>query len=796
MSQPLAGEGTRIAHATREELLAKALELLEFPKIREQLAAHTTFYPTREMALALEPAYTQEEVNQLQGESREAHLLLEQYGDVGISHGGDIRPSLKRASLGGVLTGQELLEVAAALDVLRRARSSVNKARKQAPTLFALAQNIPDLKEINRQIKTSIGKRGEVVDGATPILGELRHRVRGAYDRLVEALNGIIQSPLGLEVLQDQVISTRGERLVLQVKSEMRHRLPGIVHDVSHTGATLFIEPFSTVGLGNAWRELALEEEREVERVLRSLSELLGARAEDIDRGVEVTALLDLVLAKARYGAAIGASSAQAAEQRNGLLRLAKARHPLLGDRAVPINIQIGPGWSALVITGPNTGGKTVALKTAGLLALMHQAGLHIPTDEGSALAFFNGIYADIGDQQSIEQSVSTFSSHMRNVIDILSLAGPGSLVLLDELGTSTDPEEGSALAKAILSNLVERDIATIATTHHRSVAAFAEETPGMMNGSVELDHVTLRPTYHLTIGIPGRSYAMSVAASLGLTDEVLQRAWSLIDPHYLRTEDLLSELQKERHQLQLKLQEAEEARRNAEAAGKELQQQLEEVATTREEMVEEARQELLRNVQELKRRLRRSERALEWSAPPDMRKEARESVRRVERELRESPWRSPEPTPELQPGDRVLVKGLNWNGEVLSLPDNEGRVEVLLGTLRLRLDSHRLSKVGENLAPPSAKVRLKRAPTRLAPFSQKIDLRGVRVDDALGRVDVFLDRAALEGLTTVTIVHGHGTGALRQALREHLARHPLAKGFRPAEPDQGGDGVTVVELI
>ncbi|MCH8200005.1 MAG: endonuclease MutS2, partial [Chloroflexi bacterium] len=473
---------------TAEDLRAQSLERLDFQALREQLASHTTFFLARQLALDLTPSYDAAHVEELQRETAEGRDLIEEAGDVDLRASADPKPAIARAALDGVLTGAELLAVAESLEVQRRASAAVRRlgrADTKVPRLAEIADGIPDLQELVRQIAVRIGPRGEVLDDATPALRTLRRQVSQAYERVSQALTRVMHSSVGQEALQDQVVSLRSDRLVVQVKAEMRHRIPGIVHDASNSGATLFVEPLSTVDLGNAWRELALEEEREVERVLRDLSTLVGALAEDIQRGVDLVARLDLILARARYGIAVGGvgalrSAVGAAEPREAAVRLLGARHPILGDAAVPINLNLGGEWPVLVITGPNTGGKTVAMKTAGLLALMNQSGLHIPAEEGSSLAVFDGVYADVGDQQSIEQSVSTFSSHLRNVIGILSEAGPASLVLLDELGTSTDPEEGSALAKAILDDLAARGVPTIATTHYRAVAAYAEGTPGM----------------------------------------------------------------------------------------------------------------------------------------------------------------------------------------------------------------------------------------------------------------------------------------------------------------------------
>ena len=449
------------------ELHASALRLLDFDEVRHRLADHTTFHEARRLALKLVPSFDPHEVERLQRETADARALLEEIGDLSLQSDTDTSEPVTRAALGGMLTGNELLAVADSLEVHRRARSSAARAARAAPIMTELAALIPDLQEVQRQIRSKIGRRGEVVDDATPSLRALRSQVRVAHGRVTEALQSFIQSSAGREALQEPVISVRGDRLVVPVRADRRRGVSGIVHDVSNTGATVFLEPFSTVELCNDWRELALEEEREVARVLRDLSSLVGAVADDIQKANRTTAKLDFALARARYGIRSDAVAA-ASVGSDARLRLIRARHPLLGRDVVPLTVSIGPDWSALVITGPNTGGKTVAMKTIGLAALMHQSGLWIPADEGSALPVFDGVFADIGDQQSISESVSTFGSHMRNVISILRHASPRSLVLLDELGTSTDPEEGSALAKAVIVHLARRGVATVVTTHHR----------------------------------------------------------------------------------------------------------------------------------------------------------------------------------------------------------------------------------------------------------------------------------------------------------------------------------------
>ena len=796
-----------------DDLRAKTLELLDFPAIRKEVASRTSFPPARELARRLAPSSDSREVDVLQRETAQGIDFLEAAGDLSLHASEDASPAVERAALEGALTGLELLSVADSLDVQRRARSAVLRLRDSVPILTDIVEGIPDLQSVQRRIRECIGSRGEVLDGATPVLGELRRQSREAYARVTEALDHIIHSALGREVLQDQVISIRGERLVVQVKTELRQRVPGIVLDASNTGATLFIEPFATVDLCNAWRELTLEEERETALVLRDLSAQVGAAAPDIERGVHLTARLDFILARARYSATLRGVAAEAPpgsaqsppDGGHAVVRLIRARHPLLGADAIPISIHIGPGWSVLVVTGPNTGGKTVAMKTLGLLALMHQSGLHIPADHGSSLPVFDGIYADVGDQQSIAQSVSTFGSHMRNVVEILARATPASLVLLDELGTSTDPEEGSALAKAILGHLAARGVAAVATTHHRTVAAHVETASGMMNASVDLDPSTLTPTYHLTLGVPGRSYAMSVAAQLGLPDAILEGARSLLEPQHLRFEDWLNELQGDRQRLKARLQEADETQSRAEATGRELDARLEEIALRREDMLQDMRRQLAEQFDEVRRKLRRAEASLSWRvfsseavAAGDVEKArvevstARTEVEELERSVPIRP-----PAPERHPlavGDAVDVRGLNVRGTVVSIMRQDNEAEVAVGDVRFRLDMGRLSPAQEQDedGPAPAESPYEARP---GPPTAELDLRGLRLHESLERLDVFLDDALVQACQRVRIIHGKGTGTLRQGVWKHLANHPAVERYDFAEARQGGDGATVVEL-
>jgi DNA mismatch repair protein MutS2 len=795
-----------------EQLQGKVLRLMDFDTIREQLANNATFFGARQMALNLMPSFDELEVEELQNETADASQMLEEIGDVSLESNVDTSESVSRAALGGILTGLDLLAVAESLEVHRRARTAALRAQRQAPLMADIARVIPDLQELQRQVRSKIGRRGEVVDNATPSLRALRTQVRQAYEKVTDALNSFIQSTTGRNTLQDPVISVRGDRLVVPVKAEMRHRVSGIVHDASNTGATLFIEPMASVELCNNWRELVLEEEREVTRVLRDLATLVGAVADDIRLANTLTAKLDFALARARYSRRLQAvkpitrrqnhPNESGLEDSDSSIRLIRARHPLLGRDAVPLTINIGPGWSALVITGPNTGGKTVAMKTVGLLALMHQSGIHIPAEEGSALPVFDGVFADIGDQQSIADSVSTFGSHIGNVIQILKNATSRTLVLLDELGNSTDPEEGSALAKAIIGNLAERGVPTIVTTHHRNVAAFAEANPHTTNGSFQLDPDTLEPTYQLTMGVPGRSYAMAVAERLGLPEAIMAKSRELLEPQHMRFEDWLNELQSERHQLQSGLEDTQRAKAEAESLRNQLNEQVEYLVGHRDDILNAARQEIMSRFDQVRQKLKSTEASLSWATPaanPPEQKERFERIRRdlAAQELEELPAPAPvripaEPQP-ISVGDTVFVRGLNLRGAVTELSTQGNEAEIAIGNVRINVDLHRLNRVDE--APqdkPEEAITVSVGPPV---ESMEIDIRGTRAAEGIDKLETFLDHATRDGLIKIRVIHGRGTGALRQAVREHLDHHPLVENFGVEHRERGGNGATWVDL-
>ena len=777
----------------------QAGSLLEFDQIRQQLAAYTRTVVGRERAMSLTPSQDVLEIATRQQETTEARQFLEQSGALEFGPEQDFRELLQRALLGGLLRGIELYAVRELAGAARYDRSVLAR-QERMPMLARIAGDIPDVSQLERDITGAISPAGEVLDHASPVLGRLRIEARQAQNRLNEVMERNLRRLQRQELVQEPLITQRNGRMVLLIKTEMRPRVPGIVHDVSDTGATVFVEPMQAVDLGNRWREARLAQEREEERVLRQLSGLVGESGEDLLLTLDLVARLDLNTAKARYSAALKAVPPWLASQETPerSLKLVRARHPLLPGRVVPVTVELGTETGVMLITGPNAGGKTVALKTVGLLAIMAHAGLHVPADEAH-FPCFDGVYADIGDQQSIQQSLSTFSSHMTNLISIMNRATVRSLVLADELGASTDPEEGSALASAILRYFRDRGVFLVATTHHRGVARTAQEQPGMVNASVDLDPGTLEPTYHLTLGMPGRSYALTIAARLGIPGPIIEDARSGISPAQEATDNLLHELQQERLLVGRLREEAEEARTQAARQQRDLEEQLSSVESAKAALVEEARQELQDRIAGILDGLRRAERLLERPETPVQVQQQRAEIREVQRQLESTAWQPIEVKrsrwqESLREGDRVYVRGISQPVEVITPPDEQDRVEVLLGAMRAKIPVYQLERRAEGHAVAARQgVYLSRttAPRR---SGGDLDLRGLRVDDAVAMVEAALNNAALDGVGEFRIIHGKGTGALRRAVREYLADHPLVVSAANGE-GPGGDGVTVVEI-
>ena len=826
--------------------------LLEFDQVLGQLAGYARTELGREKAAALEPSEDLLEVATRQQETTEARRYVDGGGSLEFGPEENISELINRAVLGGLLRGPELYAVRAFARAARFDRDELSR-KEDLPLLSSLASNIPELGHLDSEIGAAISPAGEVLDYASPVLGRLRAESRQAQSRLNDIMERNLRRYQRSEVVQEPLITQRNGRMVLLIKTEMRYRVPGIVHDVSDSGATVFVEPMAAVDMGNRWREARLAEEREVERVLRQLSIRVGETGEDLLLALDIVARLDLDVAKARYSSALratppviedegerphpnllpGGEGTELGEQDSlRRLRLSRARHPLLagadgfGGSVVPISLTMDSERGVLLITGPNAGGKTVALKTVGLLAMMAHAGLHVPAEE-ARFPGFDGIYADIGDQQSIQESLSTFSSHITNLLGIMRRATGRSLVLVDELGTSTDPEEGAALASAILRHFHRMGVFLVGTTHQRGVARTVQEHPGMLNASVDLDPATLAPTYQLTVGLPGRSYALTIAARLGLPQEIIDDASAGVSPVEQATETLLRELQQERQTVEQLREEAESSRLAAAGLQRQLEEQLGSVEATKTELVEEARRELQLRTSGILDRLQRAERSMELTAAAatqgagvsrpaasaddshgDLR-ENRRALREVQRELDDAAWQPIEikRTPwqeRLKSGDRVYVRGISQPVEVITPPDPSAssaqaqRVEVLLGTMRAKIPVYQLQRLAEG-DPVAARqgVYLDRAQTRPAAPRRpdpEMDLRGLRVDEAVDRVETALNDAALDGAGMLRIIHGKGTGALRRAIREYLADHPLVEQAAEGE-GPGGDGVTVAHL-
>lgn len=673
----------------------KDLQSLEFDKILARLARHTSFSAGNELVLALRPSNDPGEVEWWQRETTEARALLDSQPGVSLGGVSDIRPLVRNTLKGMTLTPEELLEVRDTLSKGRSLRRSIGRLGSQYPVLSNLALQIEECAHVIAEIARCVNDRAEINDSATPALARLRQELRVAHERLMDRLRHIIGSSDNAGFLQENIITQRNGRYVIPLKTDFKGRIPGLIHDESTSGATLFIEPLATVELNNNLRETQLEEQREVNRILTQLATLIADEADFITRTVEVLARLDLAFAKANYSAEIRAVAPQfqpwarpsKVERKAGVapdahepdevthpgsvLRLLRARHPLLAPQTVvPIDVTLGAeqGYFVVVITGPNTGGKTVALKTIGLLICMAQAGLHLPVQEESALTVFDGVFADIGDEQSIEQSLSTFSSHMVNLIGILKEARSHSIVLLDELGAGTDPVEGSALARAILSFLLGQSITTVGTTHYSDLKVFAQATPGVVNASVEFDIETLSPTYELTVGLPGRSNAFAIATRLGLLPSIIGDAQALVAPETLETEGLLADLKEVHRQSLADRAVSRELREKLEAQTRELQDRLLAAEAEQRELLESVRQEAEQELQHVRREVSRAREMLR--RVPEQTNAVGE-VAHVINEL-ESRMRKLEPVPSAQPvpvqdvavGDTVWVSSLGTKGE------------------------------------------------------------------------------------------------------------------------------------
>ncbi len=793
---------------------AKTLSVLEYPKILARLATYCDFSASKDLALALEPTNSYDLALSRLAETSEARRLLA-VQEVGVGGARDIRPAVDLAARGGVLEPQQLLEIKATLISCRELKKTLEKKASDYPHLAEIAHGLPQTYGLVEAISRVLSERGEVLDSASEKLARLRREIKATHDRLMGRLQRYLTELA--PKLQEQIITQRDGRYVIPLRAEFKGQVKAIIHDQSASGATLFVEPLPIVEINNQLRELQLQERDEERRILAELSAQIGQHHQELIYGVENLAALDLAFAKAKYAEELKASEpilrplAPAKGQKASeppTFKLLRARHPLLDpETVVPIDFNPPAGTRAVVITGPNTGGKTVALKTVGLLTLMAQSGLHIPAQSGSELPFYRSVYANIGDEQSIEQSLSTFSGHITNIIRILKNADEYSLVILDELGAGTDPQEGAALARAILSHLLARGITTLVTTHHPELKTFAHATVGVVNASVEFDLKTLRPTYQLTIGLPGRSNAIAIAQRLGLDPEIVAAAKSEIHPDEQRADKLLDDIRKERNRLARERQKLEKSRAKLEAQAQELQKRLEKIEEERREILAKARAEgeleveiLKQNLASLKAQLKKARQPLEALKAVEQKVEALEDkiTQPVERQPAEMTIAAVggQTLAPFSPGDRVLVSTLNAEGVISALGESEAEVQV--GSLRVRARLSDLKRKGEAGAAVQHEEPLE-VSARYQPKTSpgiELDLRGQMAEDALEILDRYLEQAYLARLPFVRIIHGKGTGALRQAVRQALRGHPHVRSFEDGDPREGGDGVTIAKLV
>jgi len=817
---------------------AKTLSVLEYPKILERLKAFCDFSASMELARSLQPTDSYALALARLGETSEARRLFSTNDNIGIGGAHDIRSAADLAGRGGVLDPQQLLDVKSTLISCRELKKSLERKTDEYPRLAQIAAGLPEAHGIVDAISRVLSERGEVLDSASPKLASLRREIKIAHDRLMSRLQRYLTE--SASKLQEPIITQRDGRYVIPLRAEFKGQIKAVVHDQSSSGATLFVEPLPIVELNNSMRELQLQERDEERRILYELSSQIGEHREELTYGVENLAMLDLIFAKAKYAEELKASEPLIKEmpkvksQKSVLskvegaetsdvghstfdtpqIKLLNARHPLLDPQTVvPIDVDPKPGTRAIVITGPNTGGKTVSLKTVGLFALMAQSGLHIPAQSGSELPCFQAVYADIGDEQSIEQSLSTFSGHITNIIRILKQIDQRSLVIFDELGAGTDPQEGAALARAILNYLLETGCTTLVATHYPELKTFAHSTEGVVNASLEFDIKTLRPTYHLTIGLPGRSNALLIAQRLGLPQPIIDSAKAEIHPDELRADKLLDDIRKERNRTSRERQKLEKARDRLEAQTKEIEKRLEKIEDERREVLAKARAEgelevavLKRNIDSLKSQLKKAKQPLE--ALKQLEKKVEEIEEKIEapverrRTIDNRPSSSMVNRP-LSLGERVFVTTLNTEGVVTALGESDAEVQI--GSLRVRarlVDLRRKSLDAEvpETKPTEEKKQSAEGSPRPALSGTKspgieLNLRGKLVEDGLEELDRYLEKAYSSGLLFVRIVHGKGTGRMRDAVRNALKESPYVASYEEPKDNEGGAGVTVAKM-
>ncbi len=783
--------------------MEKYRDKLEYPKIIAKLAEYASFAVSREMLLALEPLPSLPQAREAGAATTEGVELLRLYPTYSLGPCRDIRDSLRRLELGGALTIEQLIAVADLCRAARLNKDFFSHIKGHFPQLTDLARGISLFKTIENALDKALTADGQVADGASDRLYGIRRRIRTYERQIQDHLENFIRNPNTAKFLQEPIVTQRAGRFVVPVRQECRSSVAGLVHDVSGSGATLFVEPLAVMQANNELARLHADEEEEIAAILRALSLLVGSHAEELAYSLNCLAQLDFVVAKARLSMEMNGAAVQLND--NGLINLKKARHPLIKGEVVPIDLRLEPRLRVMVITGPNTGGKTVTLKTVGLLTLMAEAGLHIPAEPGSSLGYFRQVFADIGDEQSIEQSLSTFSAHMSNIVNILENAAEDSLVLLDELGSGTDPTEGAALAMSILEYLHRSCGKTLATTHYSELKSFVYNKSGYINASVEFDVETLRPTYRLLMGVPGKSNAFQIAQKLGLKPEIVRRANSFLTADEQQVADLISsleahKLQAERasHEADLRLAEIVEQQRRLKEQEIELANREAEIISKAQLQAAELVKERRREAEELYQKLKQELKAAGAQPHNKEVQAARSKLQKLQDSLQSNlpakKYQGEAPA-KVQIGQSVEIPKLHQSGIVCTLPDDKGELTVQIGVMKvnvkqadLRIDQRRVER--ERTGATRQMIQ-----NKSRHISPEIDLHGLTVEEAVYQLDKYLDDAFLANLHQVRVIHGRGTGALKSGIMPYLQKHRLVAAVKPADYNDGGWGVTIVEL-
>ncbi|CUH96202.1 MutS2 protein [Propionispora sp. 2/2-37] len=784
-----------------------ALHILEYHKIIEQLACNTTSTMGRELAEALLPTGDMVQVEARLAETSEAREVMSLVPSVPLGGIRDIRHVIRRAELGAILEPADLLAVGSVLYASRRIKHFFYELTKPVPILAGLVEQIAVQRQLENTIENTVTEQGNIRDDASVELLRLRRAIRNTQASIKDKMDHILRSGEYQKFVQDSLITIRSDRYVIPIKQEYRQHFPGIVHDQSASGATVFIEPMAVVNLNNDIKQFTAAEKNEIERILATVSAQIGKESEAIIHNCQMLSQIDFAFAKARLSFAMEAQMPQINKQ--GYVHLQRARHPLIpSDVVVPIDIRLGRDFNTLLITGPNTGGKTVALKTIGLFALMAQAGLFIPAASGSAISVFSNIFADIGDEQSIEQSLSTFSSHMTNIVKILQQASSRDLVLIDEIGAGTDPEEGAALAMAILEYLLQTGVKTVATTHYSELKTFAYSHNGIENASVEFDVETLRPTYRLLIGIPGSSNAFAISRRLGLSGTIISRAQELIEREHAELENVLNSLEEQKVTYSRRNEEIIKLERELKLKHAQVTQEYSDLMEKKSKMLRKAQQEaatLLRQtkreaeevIAELKAQFAVKDERERQLAVTNARKRLQESGANLQ-DISEEPDHLPHLSPQqIRPGLRVFVTTLKQTGTILSAGSEELTVQLGIMKVNVPLAVCRLAEQkgeGERQCRKSSDGR-KLDVSQRREVARQIDIRGNTVEEAEMILGKYLDDAVVAGLTQVLVIHGKGTGALRKGIRAYLKQHYHVKDISIGEVTEGGDGATVVRL-